>query len=226
MRIAIRGEGPTDMGRLDGTTFYEGPMVILIEKLDCFQAMKEKCCGGVDDCIEWIYIHKDEIKQSKEARSRIVIKSKKKKDLKIKRFFRDAEAFAVIAKKKEADMMIFFVDGDKGEKNEYKLRYDTIVDGFKHAGVADKAIPMIPNKISEAWLLCCETCENCSKYEMLPTGDESNPKNPKNMIRQRGKTAYDIAQECDPNCIDMPSFNRFREDFRRMVNNICGYNTC
>ncbi len=226
MHIAIRGEGPTDMGRLDGTTFQKGPMVILIEKMDCFKVMKEKCCGGVDEYIEWIYVHKNDIKQSKEARKKGVLRSKKQANMKEKRFFRDAEAFATIAKEKEAEMMIFFVDGDKGDKNEYERRYRSIVSGFTQAGVADRAIPMIPNKISEAWLLCCETCENCDKFEKLPTGDESNPRNPKNILRKKGKTVYQIAQECDPNCIDMPSFNRFREDFRRIVNNICGYNTC
>ncbi len=214
------------MGRWDGTTFQKGPMVILIEKMDCFKTMKEKCCDGVDECIEWIYVHKNDIKQSKEARKKGVLRSKKQANMKEKRFFRDAEAFATIAKEKEAEMMIFFVDSDKGDKNEYERRYRSIVIGFTQAGVADRAIPMIPNKISEAWLLCCETCKNCDKFEKLPTGDESNPKNPKNIIRKKGKTVYKIAQECDPNCIDMPSFNRFREDLIRMVNNVCGFPVC
>ena len=229
MRIALRGEGPTDMGRADDN---DGPMVIMIKKMDCFRKMIEECFGGIDDYIEWLYIHKTEIKNSKGARKKGILRSKKNlgltvdEDFSKKRFFWDAAVFAEIAKEKEADMMIFFVDADKGGKNEYELRYESVVNGFTHSGVSDRAIPMIPNKISEAWLLCCVECENCDRYENLPTGDESNPRHPKKLIADMGKSPYQIAEECDPNCIDMSSFNRFRDGLSQMINNVCSYPLC
>ena len=59
MKIAIRGEGPTDMGMVDNGLFIKGPMVILIEKLDCYKKLyTELCCTGEYNYIEWEYIPK------------------------------------------------------------------------------------------------------------------------------------------------------------------------
>jgi len=233
MKIALRGEGPTDMGSMDGMVFKKGPMVILIEKMECFLTMKEECCGGVDECIEWVYITKEEIKESKGRRKKVVLRAKKDREeservaMEMKRFVRDAEAFATLSGEREADLMIFFVDGDKGNKKEYGLRYASVKNGFRLAGKMDSGVPMVPNKISEAWLLCClEDYRSCERFETLPTGDESNARHPKRIIRDRGMTVYEIADKCDPNRIDMPSFNRFREDFSATVNQVCGYGIC
>ena len=40
MKIAIRGEGRTDMGAVDNGLFIKGPMVTLIEKLGLYLAAK------------------------------------------------------------------------------------------------------------------------------------------------------------------------------------------
>ena len=67
MRIAIRGEGPADMGGLYyANSFKKGPMVILIEKLDCYKQVSAK------EDIEWVYIHrKDTIQSSKDRKKGI-----------------------------------------------------------------------------------------------------------------------------------------------------------
>lgn len=226
MKIALRGEGPTDMGKNDNGNFVKGPMVLLIEKLDCYCSLVEDCCGGVPEIIEWVLIDKNKIKSDKNNRKKVVLRSLKENDLQRKRFVRDAESFSQLAAKEEADFVIFFVDGDKGEQEEYEKRYDSIKDGLKLGGYEKKGVAMVPNKISEAWLLCCDTPGNCVQYEKLPTGDDSNPRNPKAIIRSRGKTPYQIADECDPNQIDMPSFNRFKKDFKKAINHYCKFKVC
>lgn len=61
MKIAIRAEGSTDIGELayDGS-LQKGPLLILLEKLACFQNYLS-VCGFTDnmdqkDLIEWVYV--------------------------------------------------------------------------------------------------------------------------------------------------------------------------
>ena len=63
MKIAIRAEGSTDIGVLayDGS-LSKGPMLILIEKLECYQNLySELGCTEEYNSIEWVYIHKKTI---------------------------------------------------------------------------------------------------------------------------------------------------------------------
>jgi len=66
MKIAIRAEGHTDIGELayDGN-LKKGPMLILLEKLDCYQGLLNQLGYDreldIDDFVEWIYIHKNSI---------------------------------------------------------------------------------------------------------------------------------------------------------------------
>ena len=73
---------------------------------------------------------------------------------------------------------------------------------------------MIPVKISEAWLMCClSRYQNCSDYENSTT-DKTSDKYPKKVCDASGYSRHEIAENCDPNRINMPSFNRFRDDFK------------
>ena len=73
-------------------------------------------------------------------------------------------------------------------------------------------MPMIPCKISEAWLLCC--LNGYKKYKIFEslTNRKSSVEYPKKQIEASGQTHEEIAKKCDPNQIDMPSFNRFKEN--------------
>lgn len=169
MKIAIRGEGSTDIGVLNPVDFLQkGPMLILLEKLDCYRTLLERLGFSeglnIEDFMEWEYIHKDDIKTSSSSRRKQVLRGKKEVDFTLKGFYKNSEAFACIAKEKDADMAIFT--------------------------------------------------------------DKTNPKYPKKVCDASGKTRYQIAQECDPNKIDMPSFNRFREDFSNAVNCYIKYQIC
>jgi len=218
MKIVLRGEGRTDVGYVDFESgeFVAGPMVTLIKKLNCYKKLVEERFGGCDVYIEWILVDKEKIKQKKKEAKKYQLRGKKNTDWNQKGFFVQSKLFSELAKEKGADIGIFFVDTDK---DDYEARYQSVVDGFEDAGFSDKGLSMIPNKISEAWLLCCcDTSARCSDFERLPSGDDSNPRNPKNIIASMEETRYEIAEDCDPNQLDMPSFNRFREDFSSLIN--------
>ena len=229
MKIAIRGEGPTDMGKVDNGLFVKGPMVTLIEKLDCYKNLySELGCTYEYNHIEWEYISKYDIMESPKRRRNMISRGKKAElvmgtnaDI-LKGFYNNSESFAVLAKEKEADIAIFFVDTDK---DSFEDRYKQVSAGLASHDYDKTGVPMIPTKISEAWLMCClSKYENCTDYENATT-DKESPNYPKNICNKDDLDAYIIAENCDPNKINMPSFNRFRDDFKIAVNSY-KYGTC
>ena len=227
MKIAIRAEGSTDIGALaqDGI-LTKGPMLILLEKLDCYKELLSQLGFdeglNIDDFIEWEYIHKDDIRASKRSRRTQVSRGKKEIGLEIKGFYYHCEAFSCIAKEKEADIAIFFVDADK---EPFEDRYTQVKEGLCKNEYNETGVPMIPVKISEAWLMCClSEYQNCANHENATT-DKRSPRYPKKVCVASGYTRHEIAENCDPNKIDMPSFDRFRDDFKIAVNS-CIHGTC
>lgn len=225
MKIAIRAEGPTDIGMLaqDGS-LIKGPMLILLEKLDCYQELLAQLGFdeglNINDFIQWEYIHKNEIKDSSVSRKKSVLRSKKDNGFGgIKGFYKNSEAFACIAKEKEADMAIFFVDTDKDFSED---RHTQVNAGLSIHGYEKTGVPMIPTKISEAWLMCClSKYQNCADHEHATTDKTSNLY-PKKVCDASGSTTHEIAENCDPNRINMPSFDRFKDDFKVAVNSYMG----
>ena len=120
-------------------------------------------------------------------------------------------------------MAIFFVDVDKDSLTD---RYAQVKLGLKKYGFCETGVPMIPDKISEAWLMCClSKYEKCEEHEKA-TSDKTSPNYPKNVCEASGFTRHEIAENCDPNQINMPSFNQFREDFKGAINSYIGYKVC
>lgn len=226
MKIAIRGEGSTDIGSLEADGLRKGPMLILLEKLDCYHELLSQLGFSdglnVDDFIEWNFIHKDEIKASSSERRTQIIRGKKG-NTEAKGFYKNSEAFACLAKENNADIAIFFVDTDK-ESNE--SRYKAVKSGLQKHNFDETGVPMIPAKISEAWLMCClEKYTNCENHEKA-TSDKTSSKYPKKVCENSGYTRHEIAENCNPNKIDMPSFNLFRDDFSLAVNSYMDYKVC
>ncbi len=185
-------------------------MLILIEKLVCYQNLYTALgCTEEYSFIEWCYIHKKEIEASSERRKNGILRGKKDNREEgtdwavLKEFYSNSESFAHLASTQEADIAIFFVDSNN---DPFERRYKQIKEGLKKGSFDKTGVPMIPNKISEVWLLCCLMgYKDCQKLESL-TNDKKNPE-------------Y-------PNKIDMPSFNRFREDFNKAINDYLGYEVC
>jgi len=222
VKIAIRGEGITDIGTMNSGTLTKGAILLLIERLECYQKLYgELGCTDEYNFIEWCYIHKKEIEQSSIKRKRVVLRGKKADRIEginsyiLKGFYNNSESFAHLAKEQEADIAIFFVDSDN---EAFEVRYRQVKEGLKKGSFDKTGVPMIPCKISEVWLLCClENYMNCAKLEVL-SNDKHSSNYPKTLIERSGKSHQKIAENCDSNKIDMPSFNRFREDFKRAVN--------
>lgn len=140
--------------------------------------------------------------------------------MKIAGFYNNSESFASLAKNQESDMAIFFVDTDSDSLDE---RYHQVKLGLSKHGFKDTGVPMIPNKISEAWLMCCLSgYKKCVDYENATT-DKTSPNYPKKICDASGMTRHEIAENCDPNKINMPSFKQFKEDFHRAVNTFMKY---
>ncbi len=226
MKIAIRAEGPTDIGVLayDGS-LTKGPMLILIEKLDCYQNLySELGCTEEYNSIEWVYIHKKKIEDSSDKRKKVILRGKKSKreefvnkkdEALLKGFYKNSESFAFLAKEQDSDIAIFFVDTDN---DIFEDRYKETKLGLSKYNFNETGVPMIPTKISESWLLCClSEYKNCIEYENA-TNNTKSPNYPKKVCDASGFTRHEISENCDPNKIDMPSFNRFREDFKIAIN--------
>ncbi|SFV65439.1 hypothetical protein MNB_SV-12-1221 [hydrothermal vent metagenome] len=226
MKIAIRGEGITDIGTLNNGLLTKGAILLLIEKLDCYQKLYNALgCSDDYNFIEWCYIHKKEIESASLRRKKIVLRGKKQNRINgtdnylLKGFYNNSESFAYLAKEQEADIAIFFVDSDN---EAFEIRYKQVKEGLKKGDFDITGVPMIPCKISEVWLLCClEEYRDCAKFEML-TNDKNSLDYPKKQIEASGKTHDKIAKDCNPNKIDMPSFNQFRDDFKEAVNAYIG----
>jgi len=229
MKIAVRGEGATDIGRLlHNGCFEKGPMVMLTEKLDCY---KRALCElgydeglNADDFIQWHYIHKETIKKARITSKKSILRGKKEHRasgdlLEIKGFFEESNSFASLAREVESSIAIFFVDTDKAWCDE---RYRQAKAGLKVHGFDSTGIPMIPVKISEAWLMCSlSRYQDCARHEEATT-DKRSPHYPKNLCDASGKTRHEIADECDPNRINMPSFNRFKEELQKAIETYFG----
>jgi len=230
VKIAIRGEGITDIGTLNNGSLTKGAILLLIERLECYQRLYHKLgCTEEYNSIEWCYIHKKEIERSSIKRKKVVLRGKKADRIEgadshiLKGFYNNSESFAYLAKEQETDMAIFFVDSDN---EAFEVRYRQVKEGLKKGSFDITGVPMIPCKISEVWLLCClENYINCSKLEAL-TNDKNHPDYPKTLISKSCKSHNEIAENCDPNMIDMPSFNQFREDFKMAINDYMGYKVC
>ena len=229
MKIAIRAEGPTDIGKLDPNgSLIKGPMLILVEKLDCYKELLAQLGFDegleINDFIQWEYIHKSDIKNSSISRKKLILRSKKDNGFGgIKGFYKNSEAFSRIAKDKDADIAIFFVDTDKDFSEDRHMQVNA---GLSMHGYSETGVPMIPTKISEAWLICCLSgYKNCADYESATT-DKGSPNYPKNVCNKDGLDTYVIAENCNPNRINMPSFNRFKEDFKAAVNSYMNHTIC
>ena len=222
MKIYIRGEGVTDVGTIsfEGDRVQEGPLIILIKKMACYRNMVEECFGGVDEYIEWYIVDKSEIVDERKRQTSFYRK-KGKNDFESKNFVLQAKIFGERVIEMDDAVGIFFVDSDRDNS-----RYEAIKKGFEYAtnSVEGKTrlIPAVPVKTIESWLLCCqESYRNCEEFESYSTS--SPKKNPKELLNKDRK---EMAEECDPNRIEMPSFNRFREDLKSLINSYCSKNIC
>lgn len=149
---------------------------------------------------------------------------------------RGAQALACIAlelaaKKTTAPIIaIYFHDCD-GTRSTSPTRWQDLYDsmngergGFHLMGL-NTGVPMIPKPKSEAWLLCAVKempYQHCGALEN-ESGNDNSPHALKMQLQSRlgGRNVCDIihpleGEACliEASRIDMPSFNKFKEDFK------------
>jgi hypothetical protein len=93
---------------------------------------------------------------------------------------------------------------------------------------------MMPNPKSEAWLLCAlkeNPYQSCARLETSIPGNDNAVHPAKIKLDERlteiGRSNGDIIDMLtnriiDPNRIDMPSFNRFKERLKQVTREMCG----
>lgn len=211
MIIVLSGEGKTDLGEVDYSSgvFKAGAMYMIVDKLieqklsySPYEVSKENIH----------YIHETELKT---LGKNIKVLPSKKRAIETGFFYKNARVVAQIAKQKEADIAVLFRDSDLSDKREWEIKYKAVIDGFNIEDFK-KGVAMLPRPKSEAWLLCAlkNNYQNCKDLENL-SGNDSSPKNLKNMIDEYGFSHDEICQkiknnELNINKIDMDSFNIFR----------------
>lgn len=208
MTIGITGEGPDDYGKMN----YDGNLV-----KGAAEGFAEKIADEDEIKIEWIFIDRRNVERTKLG-SR-TLRGLKGKAINAARFRKQASIMA-------CDTLIYYCDADRdaGTKNSSRHQAEERYDEIYHEvsqGLGDKypqtAIPMIPLRIIENWLLGDR--DNLSSIfevnsKKLPEntellwGDKRNPKSsyPKRVLeriratgnpRKCDTTDYEIAYLAD-----------------------------
>ncbi len=221
MLVVLSGEGPSDLGRCDGSVFHPGPMAWMIDKL----AEDRLGFSLVDtECIR--LISKQELAQTSKGLQPIKLPGKKSKK-ETGFYFRNARALAKKAREylmeDSAIIAVLFRDADgtaSSGRGEWSDKYQSMINGFR-AERFDTGVPMIPKPKSEAWLLCALRrlpYENCGTLEQR-SGNDDSPQSLKaelNVLLEGNDSAAAQAELVHTGRVDcfrigMPSYQAFRE---------------
>jgi len=224
MTLLLSGEGPTDIGREvwdhNQMRFQPGPMARIVDVL---------CPGNVQ------FVHKDALQEDRESspmrlpglRNPAGAGYHYKSALLLGRK-------AVEEQKNGQVVAVLFRDADGTRttpRDDWERKFQSILEGFAAARFSC-GVPMVPRPKSEAWMLCglkdapyqgCERLEECS-------GNDASPKSLKKMLADRLGGAGTTEEQAeavrdgrvDPQRIDMPSFNCFRERLWEVVAGLAG----
>lgn len=186
MTICITGEGPSDYGKLDG----QGDLV-----KGAAEGFAERIAEERNIKVEWIFVDRRDVERFKLGRRSL-------RGLKGKAI--NAAKFRKLASTEQCDKMIYYCDADRdaGAKNssehQAESRYDQIYDEVLHGlgdRYPDQAIPMIPLRMIENWLLAdrenlnqifeVNIRENFGNIEILwGNKEDKNSRYPKNVLER------------------------------------------
>ena len=226
MMLVLSGEGPTDLGAVNGSVFSVGPLAVVVDKL------LERVLGyrplqlnpaGVH------FISKSRIDQ----RARDGAKRKgfafvgKKRGQEtafcyIAAWMLGEMALALEDEQDDRSIAVLHRDSDDRSSTAADLwgrKFQSMLDGFARAGFA-RGVPMLPRPISESWLLCAARPEllSCALLEC----ESASAKAPRPLKQQLNEAlsahlgadalADWIEGVFDPAQLDkMPSFARFHQ---------------
>lgn len=241
------GEGPTDMGRSRNAQAYAhgddlevGPMLRLVHRLLIrhlpdwntaqFNEQQEHAIPSVLVApAEMNSLVKNSANKllSKKTKQGYLTKSKQAEVL--GRLAQQAGALT------EAQLAIYFHDTD-GTHSDIKDPLDlvqAVKEGFRAAGFAGQGIAMVPKPTSEAWLICSckpDAYQHCTQLETQLSGNDRSPdRAPKKVLgRLLGNEDYhrgdllSVVNAIELDRLDMPTFNRFRDDLKQGIRQLCG----
>lgn len=221
MLLLISGEGPTDMGRLDGACFLPGAMACFVD-----QWVRDRIGYSLIEAEQVALI--DESRLCKRAKKTKPLSRRGKKTKQETRYFyKNARALAQIArlyvKSRDTEVLaILFRDADgtaSAGRGQWRDKYASMIDGFK-AEAFGYGVPMIPKPKSEAWILCAlrEKYRNCACLENESGNDRSPNALKKQLAEHLGRSATREALLekiekgfLDVRRIEMPSMQAFRQ---------------
>lgn len=169
MMLVLSGEGPSDLGRCrtpaglcSGDDFARGPLAVLLDQmLELKPKFRYRPIQTSADCV--CFVPKAELLQRQKQRKERggISLVGKKREQETGYFFTNAWMFGEIAVEQEQarndrGIAVFHRDSDptgSTHHSEWSDKSKSIKDGFLRAGY-DRGVPMLPQPISEAWLLC------------------------------------------------------------------------
>lgn len=224
MLVILSGEGPSDLGSKNDSTFQKGPMCYILDAL-----FKE-----IDVTPSYNYISEGELAYLKKKYKRYFLGKKGVKKGQ-RDLFISAKVLALYTIEHYAmdSAVILFRDSDgtrSAPESLWKEKWNAITSGFK-AAPFNNGIPMLPRPKSEAWLLGYYQKEfkgqteynACERFENFSGNDNSDSSLKKLLSKAFGgiDNPYEAITQTDImtidwNRIDMPSFNAFKERFNEV----------
>ncbi len=244
LHIVVSGEGKSDIGYCDNSAlnceipkFQPRAMMLMIDKLIAqFLEPYLKYEHSVIDYKQVTYVSKQALHNNTNRKNAFLRSKKYGQGTAF--YFNNAMTLAKISQEKQKEIgntipiiSILFRDSDgtnSAINSHYDDKIESMIHGFKASGF-DYGIPMMPKPKSEAWLLCAvkdNPYQNCAKIE-----NESGNDNAPNPLKTQLETALkkyapqsieDLLKDdnIDINCIDMPSFNRFKQDLEQTIKKV------
>ncbi len=233
MIILVSGEGPSDIGRVEGERFTPGAMSRLIDQLAL------PIWGySVLDTDTLHFLSKTALKEACKERKKSATFGGLKRGKGTAEFHKNAQVLAHKAQELADEQQcavacILFRDCDgvrASSRTRWQEKWESMKTGFQAQGF-DLGIPMIPNPKSESWILCAlqePPYQQCSQLETLPGNDRAEGA-PKDLLAQEllrqglgDRSTANLNSLIEAGTIDalqinMPSYNAFRERFEAVL---------
>lgn len=243
MILMLSGEGKTDMGQMKptgtGNLFAPGPMAWITDRLIKnrlhFSPLELYEAGGDTIC----FVCKADL-DNKGNRSKTTFLPGYKYGKGNAFYAPNAQTLGLLALKLQQDknepvVAVLFRDTDNtnsAPRTIRKVKVGSMRRGFAAVDFP-YGVPMMPQPISEAWLICALK-ENpychCDSLEK-ESGNDNSPNQLKKRLEKlagHNPAAEEQAEwvrtgKVDPERIDMPSYTEFRDELSRVLEAIGGY---
>lgn len=239
MIVIVSGEGPTDIGRCEGNAavceppdFVPGEMAMLVDMmlrpLWGYSPLEQR---GV------LHVTKKELgRLSREVKTTAL--PGKKKDQGTAFYFKNSLALGIYATQFERQeacetIAVLFRDTDgtvSTERGHRQKKLSSMYSGFDAAHYT-RGVPMLPKPKSEVWMLCAtqkRPYQSCACLEDI-SGNDASPNSAKRQLDAALKARKTSREELtdmladgriNPDHIDMPSFNEFRQRVVEVAQNL------